>query len=174
MTTIQTELDKLIEAQRQLKQEFQTKAQGLFKSVTKEFFNKNPAITMITWTQYTPYFNDGEECVFSVYEPSFTNCPIDEKDDISRWGEYEGENEDVWAVTNPAYIIKSGGIQYTKEKSALTALAESKQIDIASMEAFSNMIQSPEMKDVMRAMFEDHVTIIATREGFDVEEFEHD
>ena len=26
-------------------------------------------ITGVQWRQYTPYFNDGETCVFSVHEP---------------------------------------------------------------------------------------------------------
>lgn len=31
----------------------------------------HPEITGIAWTQYTPYFNDGEPCVFSASDPYF-------------------------------------------------------------------------------------------------------
>ena len=171
---IQTELDKLIADQAALHRAFQTKAQALFKTVTREFFDKNPAVTMIVWNQYTPYFNDGEECVFNVHEPNFTNCPLDEKDDINKWGEYDGDNEEVWCIANPSWIMSSPSKYYDKEKASLNSLAEAKQIDIDSMEKFNSMMQSPEMEDVFRAMFGDHVTVIATREGFDVEELEHD
>lgn len=27
-------------------------------------------ITAVQWEQYTPYFNDGSQCYFSIYEPS--------------------------------------------------------------------------------------------------------
>ena len=35
--------------------------------VFREIFEKNPGLESIRWTQYTPYFNDGEECVFRVH-----------------------------------------------------------------------------------------------------------
>lgn len=31
----------------------------------KETFTKHPNLKQVRWTQYTPYFNDGEECTFS-------------------------------------------------------------------------------------------------------------
>jgi hypothetical protein len=30
----------------------------------KELFEKYPKLETISWSQYTPYFNDGEECIF--------------------------------------------------------------------------------------------------------------
>lgn len=32
----------------------------------KEFFNNHPEAKEIVWTQYTPYFNDGDVCTFSM------------------------------------------------------------------------------------------------------------
>jgi hypothetical protein len=48
------------------------------------------------------------------------------------------------------------------------------KIDLDSMELLSKMIQSTEMEDVMLAMFDNHVTVTATRNGFDVNEYHHD
>lgn len=31
-----------------------------------EFFQDAPEVTSVHWTQYTPYFNDGDECKFSI------------------------------------------------------------------------------------------------------------
>lgn len=31
----------------------------------KDTFSKYPNLKQVQWTQYTPYFNDGEECTFS-------------------------------------------------------------------------------------------------------------
>jgi hypothetical protein len=36
----------------------------------KPIFKKYPKINAIGWNQYTPYFNDGEECEFEVHEPA--------------------------------------------------------------------------------------------------------
>ena len=38
----------------------------------------------------------------------------------------------------------------------------------------SNMLGDCDMEDVLRDMFGDHTSVIATREGFDVREYEHD
>lgn len=51
-------------------------------------------IVAVSWTQYTPWFNDGDTCEFSVNEPSFTNnlkvaeCWLNGEED------YENDNGD--------------------------------------------------------------------------------
>lgn len=37
-----------------------------FEEQAQELFARIPEIEEFSWTQYTPYFNDGDECVFSV------------------------------------------------------------------------------------------------------------
>lgn len=37
-----------------------------FPAILKPLFEKYPAVEKIRWTQYTPYFNDGDECTFSA------------------------------------------------------------------------------------------------------------
>lgn len=174
MSTLQDEFDAMLAEQAQLKAKFQAKAQELFKGVTKEFFAKNPGITAIRWSQYTPYFNDGEPCVFHVYDAYFTNCPIDELHDLSRWGDYEGEREDVFSVSGMAWVLSDKHNHFKQEKAAIKSLVESNQLDITSVDKFAALIESSEMEDIMLAMFGDHVIITATREGFDVEECDHD
>ena len=102
MSNLKTKFEQLLEDQAELQRKFQEQAQGMFKEITKEFFDKNPGITGVVWTQYTPYFNDGDTCEFSVGEPTFTNAPVDELSENVRWGEYEGETEGVWACDNVA------------------------------------------------------------------------
>ena len=41
-------------------------------------------------------------------------------------------------------------------------------------ELFEKMIRSEEMEDVMLAMFGNHVSITATRDGFNVEDYDHE
>jgi hypothetical protein len=61
--------DKYKEAQesiKKLRNEARKAAKGYFNEASKEFFTKYPELKSFSWTQYTPYFNDGEECTFSV------------------------------------------------------------------------------------------------------------
>lgn len=171
MQTLQSRFDTLIEEQRALRAKFQTEAQAMFKETMKEFFDKNPGITALKWTQYTPYFNDGDECVFGVNDVYFTNAPADELDNISAWGEYEGEDDSVWVCQNIAYVLISGSKYYQEEAAKIRAAGG---VDEESCKLIDKMIQSSEMQDIMEEMFGDHVAVTATRDGFDVNDYEHD
>jgi hypothetical protein len=140
--------------------------QELFKEITKEFFEKNPAINAVIWTQYTPYFNDGEACLFSVNDPSFTNASGEDLDDIN-YGEYEGDNVNIWVFEDVKWNVNS-----YKEK--YDSIITSGGIDIDSCQFLESAIKSSEMEDIMETMFGEHSRIVATREGFDIEEYDHD
>ena len=90
-------IESFIEEYNQYRQEFAKKAKAKLKEVLSDFWDKNPAINVIVWTQYAPYFNDGEVCIFSVNEPTFSNCTNPEEFNTLSWGEYEGYDENVWA-----------------------------------------------------------------------------
>jgi hypothetical protein len=49
-----------------LKAEMQENSKVLMKEAFREFFEKYDVVDNVFWTQYTPYFNDGESCEFSV------------------------------------------------------------------------------------------------------------
>jgi hypothetical protein len=170
MSKLQTAFEQLISDQKELQRKFQDQAQGLFKEITKEFFEKNPGVTGVVWTQYTPYFNDGDTCEFSVGHPTFTNAPVAELGDV-RWGEYDGEVEGVWATENIRYVLESDRPYYKETADAIRAAGG---VDPESCALFAMAIGSSEMTDVMQAMFGDHVKVIATREGFDVDDYDHD
>ena len=155
MATLQDKFDELITKQSELQRQFQKEAQSLFKDVTKEFFELNPSVKSIVWTQYSPYFNDGDECVFGVHCATFTN---DEDGEVS-WGEYEGDKDGIWTYGDDSYNSDE-------------ALPD--DFKASACDAFDRMIQSSEMEDVMEAMFGNHVKVIATREGFDVQDHDHD
>jgi len=46
--------------------EIKRNAQSALKEAFTEFFEANPDVRLIAWSQYTPYFNDGDVCQFSV------------------------------------------------------------------------------------------------------------
>ena len=157
MSDLQSAFDKLLDEQRELQKKFQATAQALFKETTKEFFDKNPNVTAIVWTQYTPYFNDGDTCEFNVNDATFTNAPDPSN---VRWGEYDGDEEKA-ADGSEIFAWESWG-------------DAPEGLNVEMCKAFDRMICSSEMEDVMKAMFGDHVKVVATREGFDVDDYDHD
>lgn len=174
MTTF-TGFENLLQSHSDMKRQFRLEAADLFKIVTKEFFEKNPGITAMYWTQYTPYFNDGDVCEFRVNEVHFTNCPLDSLDDINSWGDYEGDDDSVISVnSNIDYILESEHSYYKKNKEGLKKLIDEENIDISLIKSFANIVESPEMEDVMLELFGDHVSVMVTRDGFTAEDLKHD
>lgn len=69
-----------------LVQEFQDKKIQLVNQLKIEFpnlfthiFEKYPNLEAFQWNQYTPYFNDGDECTFGVNECYYIKCIEDEE-----------------------------------------------------------------------------------------------
>lgn len=125
-------------------------------------------IACFGWTQYTPYFNDGEECIFSagtVWVARHEDVP-----DIGsyaldvgfggRLGEYEGGN---WQLDETGCRALVG--------------AEYKGPDQARYDRcirLNNAIESGAFDDVLLAAFGDHAEITIRRDGITVEFYEHD
>jgi hypothetical protein len=170
MSKLQTTFDQFIVDQVEMQLKFEEQARAMFKEITKEFFEKNPGITGVVWTQYTPYFNDGDTCVFRVGEPTFTNAPIDELSSIS-YGEYGGDTEGVWAAESVGHVLTS---TYEWYKETADLIKASGGVDAESCNLFAKAVCSGLMEDVMKAMFGDHIKVIATRDGFDVDGYDHD
>ena len=70
------ELKKLIDEYNEKKLELQMvigqRGSDLLQKEFDALFIEYPEIGKIEWTQYTPYFNDGDPCVFGVGELAFT------------------------------------------------------------------------------------------------------
>lgn len=54
-----------------LKDSFLKESEDIFAVPIREFLEDNPEVKGVSWTQYTPYFNDGDACIFDVNEFSF-------------------------------------------------------------------------------------------------------
>jgi hypothetical protein len=154
---IQSSIDTMNQELAVVRQSFQEKMQAIFKESFKEFFEANPEVTAIIWRQYTPYFNDGDACVFNSYASyaAYTNAPDYHE---VRYGEYAGEHEDVW-VWDSDYGDVNGKLMPSNV--AQNAKAFNKILDKIS-------------DDVYLQLFGDHCIVYATRDGFDVTEYEHD
>jgi len=144
-------MSKLFDELTALKEAYDTKleeeGEDAVKELFKELFDKHPQLQSVTWRQYTPYFNDGDPCYFRVgeFETDFDGEEAD-----------EDEDEEVDETTGPLDIVTEEVIDYDAINEA-----------VGELEGLL-----PE--DVLEYVFGDHVTITATREGFEVSEYEHD
>ncbi len=71
-----------------LKATYREELQKELNVMVKEFFAVTPEIETIHWTQYTPYWNDGEECTFSVNEICYSPRGADHGD-IDFYDDYD-------------------------------------------------------------------------------------
>ena len=112
-----------------------------------EVFTAHPKLHAIRWTQYTPYFNDGEACVFGV------NSPYIKFDGLA---EDAGDYEDGFEYCGT----------YRDDERPKGFVSAGKDV----LAVFNSI---PD--ELMLGVFEDHVQVTATREGtFIVEEHSHD
>ena len=142
-------------------QEFMKKTREVLQEkmavLFKAFFDTHPNVKTISWVQYTPYFNDGDECVFSVGDIYYHTVEWEDVED--KWGEGEGVIQ--------ARVWDDNARRYVNNPELSEALAN-------DMRQFSNILNSEANEAVMLAMFENHVWVRAHRDGFEIEEYSHD
>ena len=114
------------------------------------------------WTQYTPHFNDGDECIFGVNTPYLI---VSNPEDVYGCRMYDNENVlELWwrwdkvSDEDRARLMDAG---ITKESySAFYELAR--------------LLQSEELEYVLRTAFGDHVFVKVTQDAVLVDEYDHD
>lgn len=124
-------------------------------AIAKEVFDLYPGVQAIGWSQYTPYFNDGDPCVFRV------GCPTIKVDEqfaenfepvLSEYAEDFYEVSSYSVKNNPNYtsILDLGNL--------LTSLE-------GLLGTFENFVQEE---------YGDGVWVTITRDGVEVTEYRHD
>lgn len=169
-----TKFDELTRLMNELQKKIETTGREALIEVFQEVFLKHPIINAISWTQYSPYFNDGDECVFGVNEfhvKVLVENITDEllRKEILRNHEDEDEEDDyvdaMERLTPDSWYVKSGERpvrELTQEDKVLIA-------DVMELQRNCDMVS-----DIMRAVFGNHVQVTVTKDGFDIQEYDHD
>lgn len=138
LRTKKRELDKQINL---LRIKMKEKAADHFVKSLKPVFDKYPSLLGYSWTQYTPYWNDGDTCYFgSNYqegEPIIEG--IENLNDLS----YEECNE----------------------------MYKAHNLDKIDEEIYEVLPSCSD--DEMLSFFGDHCRVTITRDGIEVEEYDH-
>lgn len=99
MTALEAKINKMNEEIAALRAKYTEDAKVMFSDACSSFFDSTPEIKSLQWTQYTPYFNDGEECIFSVNDIYYninrnfgkTEEEIEEDGDEEDYDNWEGD-----------------------------------------------------------------------------------
>ena len=147
----------------------------------KEVFKKHPELKSFSWTQYTPYFNDGDECVFNAHTDyisindseheenayevrQFLDTLHNPQKEINRLqkriAEHDANKYDSDYLKEEIKRIQNGSIEDTRNK-------------LSILEDISQILSSID-NDSYKSIFGDHVKITVTKDGWSTETYEHD
>ena len=146
-------MDKYMAAKQkmnEMKEEAKKVAQVAFRESALELFEKHPELESFSWSQYTPYFNDGDECIFGVNidEPDINGV---EGYDIHDGMEYERDENN----------------KYVKVRKRDPHEFYSAMNDVSQ---FLRVFDSEDFKD----MFGDHVRVTVTKTDVQIDEYDHE
>lgn len=177
MKTIEM-LDELKAELDAAKAAYEKKAGEHLIQVYAEFFESAPMIQQFYWTQYTPYFNDGDACVFSVHDVEFNILPIPDGE-----RDYEGSYKHYYNVQSQIEFYEknaSTGVDvYAEEIVAfLKSINADNEMEMrcdAAKSLINSFICSNE--DLMEAVYGDHVEVVVTKKDgkitVEVGEYDH-
>lgn len=171
--------------------EFDAKRKDLLASLKNEFapmvaplFEKHPKIKSFQWNQYTPYFNDGEECTFSVNIDYPTVNGYNEDDDEEEQSDNSQSKVIYLPITEDnisehrAFNLSAAGYKWYADKGiGEQGVFKNPNYDqklIDGIEEFKKLLSSiPE--DFLKDLFGDHMQITLLSDGtIETEEYEHD
>jgi hypothetical protein len=149
---------------RKIRQNYEqnVKEQGkeVFLEAAKQIFQTNPNLEYFSWNQYTPYFNDGDECRFSV-NYDWVSIKTTNMEDGAR----DLRICDQYAWLNPGYKMKP-----RLESYGVSSYEELQQIAKSIQEVMKIFDY-----DDYEMMFDDHKTVTVYSDGtVEVEEYEHE
>lgn len=126
----------------------------------------HPEVVAVKWDQYTPYFNDGDACVFGTGE-SYVKLTWTTDED--------GEMEDGFVSSYELYDYgppQDGQSRYTNKVYQLNGHDTTEIAQL--LNDFASRSVGRTHYVFLQKTFGDHASVTATREGFNVEFYEHD
>lgn len=167
------EIKEKIEQINQQKKDLVEQLRKDFAPILKPLFEKSKGkITSLGWTQYTPYFNDGDECVFKVNSDLYYGIKVNgESLDDSDFFKYSTRSLSK-------YLKKDGSYEEWIKNFPDDALSDDKKDEelylysiLLDFEEILNSIDDEFLKD----LFGDHVEVTVHSGGaISTDEYEHD
>ena len=130
---------------------------------------QHPDFAAVRWTQYTPYFDDGDPCVFSVREYSIGFLLNSDEEGTDGFDSYThridrhpslGSVSHVWDEDTRKYVEQP--YEGPDEQRYLT------------FKALSDALSAGHFENVLLAAFGDHAEVTITPDRIDVDHYHHD
>lgn len=164
------ELNNLTTKVKALEKELYEKGEQAIKDALKDFFAHYPAVKSIKWSQYSPFFNDGDACVFSVHEPfvEFNDIRYLRQEVLP---EYQVEQS--WDSLKQEYVTRNAYSDTELLDRWYQSYDLKEDSDLADhLCELHNSLSS--IETAMEGIFGNHVEVFCTRDGITVEEYNHD
>lgn len=190
MTAIERldELNKTMEAARK---KIREEGQAAFRAACDDVFAQHPKLESFSWPQYSPFFNDGEPCEFSVHELDGM------KFDGVEWNGYElgvstygYVQQGTKKVTRFNYrtrrdeTVEEPNMVRAEHEPRLSCNGDDEtevpegfdmKAAIAAFEAVEPILAFLQKnEDIAEVAFGNHVRVTVTRQGFDTDSYDHD
>ena len=142
-----------------------TEGATIIKQISDEVFSAMPEIYAFGWTQYAPYFNDGDPCIFGVNDP------------VAWFSKESAEDGNFWEGDIEGHIL---GKYITSNRPKKDDWAYKEQLEniepdrvIRLKECFDAISGND---DLMEMVFGDSVSVLFTRDSDEaiVEACDHD
>ena len=138
-------LESLVKMKKDYQEKIKQDGKAVLRKEMDLFFESLPEVLAIKWTQYTPYFNDGDTCTFGVNEPQ---AQIEEGEDFRDGYDFTSTWEGRVPSERDNTIRKGLDALYAKFQ---------------------------KVEEVFEEVFGDHSEITVKRNGeVEIEEYEHD
>jgi hypothetical protein len=156
--------------------------QAAVKDAFKDFFDQYPEVRSVKWSQYTPYFNDGDACHFGVNEfeaivvsTEALKAEIEEKKRLTIEAANASDYKKAQLLKEEVEDLQN---QLNNEDdcdgNSAWSLSRKKDPRLIALGEALNNIERELPHDVLESVFGDHVEVTATREGFKTREYNHD
>ena len=93
-----TEAERLLEdVTAQIEKVVRLTGERYFVAVARELFEQNPLLQSVGWRQYTPYYNDGDECEFGSRRDVDNGLAINgyTSDDLYDWDKWDRNSREI-------------------------------------------------------------------------------
>lgn len=176
------------------KKQMEETAKGLFNEMSAELFNDNPTLVSFSWTQYTPYWNDGDVCEFRCqgeyptvamlvdgktlqYDSNRGEMTIDGKESETadeHVRTFKSMRVDSFSKNGKNYVYDAKTGDVTVDGVRVPTYEENRaQFDDLEKVVASFMRNFED--DDMETMFGDHMRVTVHRGGnIELEEYQHD
>jgi hypothetical protein len=169
MATKKTSLEERLEAITKVRNDLKKAEESASKDIVdmlKTLMKENPLIKAISWQQYTPSFNDGDPCEFTLSGPfiKFSN----EVTGAGDHGVLDDEDSDK-GFHDLQYDVNT---EFFKSKMDILNHEDIQQLEKTTSEVKKVMNSLFEMEDSLHSMFGDGVNVVVTQKGLETEDYD--